>query len=61
MGGGLSARGGGGAQQPSAVSSLPNPGAAAFSGGMGMDDEHGVRAAQPQVMDQLIGGFEEPM
>ena len=24
-------------------------------------DEHGVRAAQPQVMDQLIGGIEEPM
>ena len=60
MGGGLSARGGGGAQQPSAVSSLPNPGGAAFDGGMGMD-EHGVRAAQPQVMDQLIGGYEEPM
>jgi len=24
-------------------------------------DEHGVRAAQPQVMDQMIGGIEEPM
>ena len=26
-----------------------------------MPDETGVRAARPQVMDQLIGGFEEPM
>ena len=26
-----------------------------------MDDGSGVRAARPQVMDQMIGGFEEPM
>jgi len=54
--GNLSARGGGGA-----ADSQP------MMGGMGMPqqpmghDDHGIPAARPQVMDQMIGGDDGPM
>ena len=56
--GGLSARGGAGAGGNDNGAGLAD----AFQSEQMMDDGGaGVRAAQPQVMDQLIGGVEEPM